>query len=110
MGAVITTDLTPSPTSSSPAPPPSPRSHRPPSPSLRPPPPHSLPPITPATLAQPRRVPISSPEPADTRKNLEEVLKGAGMSLKNVVKANIYLSNLSRDFAAVNEVSDVAAV
>ncbi|GFZ47253.1 Maintenance of mitochondrial function 2 [Saitozyma sp. JCM 24511] len=36
--------------------------------------------------------------------NLEEVLKGAGMSLKNVVKANIYLSNLSRDFAAVNEV------
>ncbi len=28
------------------------------------------------------------------------------MSLKNVVKANIYLSNLSRDFSAVNEVSD----
>lgn len=27
------------------------------------------------------------------------------MSLSNVVKANIYLSNLSRDFVAVNEVS-----
>jgi hypothetical protein len=27
------------------------------------------------------------------------------MTLKNVVKANIYLSNLSRDFGAVNEVS-----
>lgn len=26
------------------------------------------------------------------------------MSLKNVVKANIYLSNLSRDFGPVNEV------
>lgn len=37
--------------------------------------------------------------------NLEAVLKGAGMTLKNVVKANIYLSNLSRDFNAMNEVS-----
>ncbi|KAK6906390.1 endoribonuclease [Kwoniella mangroviensis CBS 8886] len=36
--------------------------------------------------------------------NLDAVLKGSGMSLKNVVKANIYLSNLSRDFNAVNEV------
>lgn len=40
-----------------------------------------------------------------TEQNLEAVLAGAGMSLKNVVKANIYLSNLSRDFSAVNEVS-----
>lgn len=37
-------------------------------------------------------------------KNLEAVLKGAGMTLANVVKANIYLSNLSRDFDAINEV------
>lgn len=37
--------------------------------------------------------------------NLDAVLKGSGMSLKNVVKANIYLSNLSRDFNAVNDVS-----
>ncbi|OCF40416.1 endoribonuclease [Kwoniella heveanensis CBS 569] len=36
--------------------------------------------------------------------NLEAVLKGSGMTLANVVKANIYLSNLSRDFATVNEV------
>lgn len=36
--------------------------------------------------------------------NLEAVLKGANMNLSNVVKANIYLSNLSRDFVAVNEV------
>jgi enamine deaminase RidA (YjgF/YER057c/UK114 family) len=39
------------------------------------------------------------------QQNLEAVLKGSGMTLKNVVKANIYLSNLSRDFGAVNEVS-----
>jgi len=32
-------------------------------------------------------------------------LQGAGLSLANVVKANIYLSDLSKDFAAVNEVS-----
>jgi enamine deaminase RidA (YjgF/YER057c/UK114 family) len=38
--------------------------------------------------------------------NLEAVLKGANMTLKNVVKANIYLSDLSKDFNAVNEVSD----
>ncbi|ADV23038.1 endoribonuclease [Cryptococcus gattii Ru294] len=36
--------------------------------------------------------------------NLEAVLKGANMTLSNVVKANIYLSNLSKDFTAVNEV------
>ncbi|OCF32257.1 endoribonuclease [Kwoniella heveanensis CBS 569] len=36
--------------------------------------------------------------------NLEAVLRGSGMSLANVVKANIYLSNLSKDFGAVNEV------
>ncbi|WVQ93015.1 hypothetical protein IAU59_000078 [Kwoniella sp. CBS 9459] len=36
--------------------------------------------------------------------NLEAVLKGSGMTLANVVKANIYLSNLSRDFGTVNEV------
>jgi hypothetical protein len=35
---------------------------------------------------------------------LEAVLKGANMTLKNVVKANIYLSDLSKDFNAVNEV------
>jgi enamine deaminase RidA (YjgF/YER057c/UK114 family) len=38
--------------------------------------------------------------------NLEAVLQGAGLSLKDVVKANIYLSNLSQDFGAVNEVCD----
>ncbi|ODO09400.1 hypothetical protein I350_03000 [Cryptococcus amylolentus CBS 6273] len=36
--------------------------------------------------------------------NLEAVLRGSGMTLANVVKANIYLSNLSRDFPVVNEV------
>ncbi|ORX39236.1 putative Brt1 [Kockovaella imperatae] len=36
--------------------------------------------------------------------NLEEVLKAAGMTLKNVVKANIYLSKLSEDFESMNEV------
>ncbi|WVR07849.1 hypothetical protein IAU60_004892 [Kwoniella sp. DSM 27419] len=36
--------------------------------------------------------------------NLEAVLVGSGMTLGNVVKANIYLSNLSRDFGPVNEV------
>jgi len=40
----------------------------------------------------------------ETPQNLDAVLKGSGMSLKNVVKANIYLSNLSRDFNVVNEV------
>jgi hypothetical protein len=39
--------------------------------------------------------------------NLEAVLKGANMTLKNVVKANIYLSNLSRDFDAINEVRQI---
>ena len=32
------------------------------------------------------------------------MLSGAGLTLQNVVKANIYLTNLSQDFAAVNEV------
>ncbi|ODN80898.1 hypothetical protein L202_03026 [Cryptococcus amylolentus CBS 6039] len=36
--------------------------------------------------------------------NLEAILRGSGMTLANVVKANIYLSNLSRDFPVVNEV------
>ncbi|KAK8844125.1 hypothetical protein IAR55_006919 [Kwoniella newhampshirensis] len=36
--------------------------------------------------------------------NLEAVLRASGMTLSNVVKANIYLSNLARDFAAVNEI------
>ncbi|WWC64377.1 uncharacterized protein I303_106987 [Kwoniella dejecticola CBS 10117] len=36
--------------------------------------------------------------------NLEAVLRGSGMTLRNVIKANIYLSNLSKDFEAVNEV------
>ncbi|KAL1407537.1 hypothetical protein Q8F55_006970 [Vanrija albida] len=36
--------------------------------------------------------------------NLEAILKASGMGLENVVKANIYLSHLSRDFDAVNEV------
>ena len=37
--------------------------------------------------------------------NLSAVLEASGMSLKNVVKANIYLSHLSRDFNTFNEVS-----
>ncbi|RSH90000.1 hypothetical protein EHS25_001333 [Saitozyma podzolica] len=36
--------------------------------------------------------------------NLEEVLKGSGMTLGNVVKANVYLSKLSQDFDTFNEV------
>lgn len=36
--------------------------------------------------------------------NLSAVLEASGMSLKNVVKANIYLSHLSRDFNTFNEV------
>ena len=37
--------------------------------------------------------------------NLEAVLKGAGCDLSHVIKANVYLSNLPKDFDAVNEVS-----
>ena len=40
----------------------------------------------------------------DTTQNLEAILFASGMDLTNVIKANIYLSNLSRDFEAVNEV------
>jgi enamine deaminase RidA (YjgF/YER057c/UK114 family) len=36
--------------------------------------------------------------------NLERVLKAAGSGLEHIVKANIYLSNLPRDFSSMNEV------
>ncbi|KAI0030064.1 YjgF-like protein [Vararia minispora EC-137] len=36
-------------------------------------------------------------------KNLEIVLKASGSSLANVLKVNIYLTNLKRDFAPMNE-------
>lgn len=36
--------------------------------------------------------------------NMTKILKGAGTSLENVVKVNIYLTNLDRDFAPMNEV------
>ena len=36
--------------------------------------------------------------------NLEGVLKGAGLTFRDVAKANIYLTDLSKDFNAVNEV------
>ncbi|KAL7421099.1 hypothetical protein Q5752_003983 [Cryptotrichosporon argae] len=36
--------------------------------------------------------------------NLEAVLKASGMTLGNVVKANIFLSKLSQDFSTFNEV------
>jgi 2-iminobutanoate/2-iminopropanoate deaminase len=35
---------------------------------------------------------------------MKAVLEAAGSSLQHVVKANIYLSNLARDFAPMNEV------
>jgi 2-iminobutanoate/2-iminopropanoate deaminase len=36
--------------------------------------------------------------------NIVKVLKAAGATLNDVVKVNIYLSNLSRDFVPMNEV------
>ncbi|KAI8994153.1 YjgF-like protein [Trametes punicea] len=36
--------------------------------------------------------------------NLQKVLKGAGVTFDNVVKANVYLANFDRDFAPMNEV------
>lgn len=36
--------------------------------------------------------------------NLTIVLKAAGSGLEHIVKANIYLSNMPRDFQAMNEV------
>lgn len=36
--------------------------------------------------------------------NIEAVLKAANMTLGNIVKANVYLTNLAQDFDAVNEV------
>jgi len=36
--------------------------------------------------------------------NLAEVLKASGSGLEHVVKVNIYLANLQRDFAPMNEV------
>lgn len=36
--------------------------------------------------------------------NMTKVLKGAGVGLESVLKANIYLTNLARDFAPMNEV------
>lgn len=35
---------------------------------------------------------------------MTKVLKGAGVGLESVLKANIYLTNLARDFAPMNEV------
>ncbi|VDC03342.1 unnamed protein product [Peniophora sp. CBMAI 1063] len=37
-------------------------------------------------------------------KNLEIVLKASGSSLNHVLKVNIFLTNLKRDFAPLNEV------
>ncbi|KAI0648169.1 YjgF-like protein [Trametes meyenii] len=36
--------------------------------------------------------------------NMTKVLKGAGVGLESVLKANIYLTNLQRDFTPMNEV------
>ncbi|KAF8835947.1 YjgF-like protein [Paxillus ammoniavirescens] len=36
--------------------------------------------------------------------NMKKVLEGAGSGLEHVVKVNVYLANLVRDFAAMNEV------
>ncbi|KAH9889801.1 Endoribonuclease L-PSP [Cubamyces lactineus] len=36
--------------------------------------------------------------------NMTKVLKGAGVGLESVLKANVYLTNLQRDFAPMNEV------
>ncbi|KAI0755119.1 YjgF-like protein [Daedaleopsis nitida] len=36
--------------------------------------------------------------------NMTKILKGAGVDLNAVVKCNIYLTNLPRDFAPMNEV------
>ena len=36
--------------------------------------------------------------------NLTKILKGAGVTRDSVLKCNIYLTNLPRDFAPMNEV------
>ncbi len=63
-----------------------------------------MPPLVCAPRPEPRLSPLAIPLLLRAAQNLEAVLKGAGMTLGHVVKANIYLSNLSRDFGAVNEV------
>jgi 2-iminobutanoate/2-iminopropanoate deaminase len=36
--------------------------------------------------------------------NMKKLLEGAGSGLEHVVKVNVYLAHLVRDFAAMNEV------
>ncbi|KAH7890366.1 Endoribonuclease L-PSP [Phlebopus sp. FC_14] len=36
--------------------------------------------------------------------NIEKVLKAAGSSLQKIVKANVYMRNMERDFKSMNEV------
>ncbi|KAH0828881.1 Endoribonuclease L-PSP/chorismate mutase-like protein [Lanmaoa asiatica] len=36
--------------------------------------------------------------------NIEKVLKAAGSSLQKIVKANVYMKNMERDFKSMNEV------
>lgn len=36
--------------------------------------------------------------------NMSSVLQAAGSSLNHIVKANIYMSNMQRDFSPMNEV------
>ncbi|KAF9228999.1 Endoribonuclease L-PSP [Gyrodon lividus] len=36
--------------------------------------------------------------------NIEKVLKAAGSSLQHIVKANVYLKNMERDFKGMNDV------
>jgi len=44
------------------------------------------------------------PQTRAALENIAVVLKAAGSGLEHIVKTNIYLSNLPRDFQAMNEV------
>ncbi|EPQ53222.1 YjgF-like protein [Gloeophyllum trabeum ATCC 11539] len=43
------------------------------------------------------------PQTRAALENLEKVLKAAGSGLEHIVKANCYLSNMQRDYVAMNE-------
>ena len=47
---------------------------------------------------------LSRPSQRAAIENLTKILKGAGVTRDSVVKCNIYLTNLPRDFAPMNEV------
>lgn len=57
------------------------------------------------TYSQPRVLNILTKHQRQALKNLSAVLEAAGSSLKNVVKVNVFLTDMS-NFAAMNEVYD----